>query len=162
MRWLLTIFLLFTVATAQRIILEDLNPTEPFLSVLLNLYGMNWVHPIHYERLSRVLSNFEVDPGEFFHDQICLEIVIEQLIIGFEMQSGFFFERSRRLLARILNSNPNATVIMIIMNQIAEAGLTEILSAIFRHQNYRILNEIVPRRLHNHWIFYYNQLSRSQ
>lgn len=108
---LIVFFLFLIVAVSSlRIQLFDYRPTESFLNVYLNIYDMDLVHPTHSVRINQVLGNFEIDPVQLYNDEICFNIVIEEIIMGFRMDTGFFFERSRRLLTRILQSNPGRNV----------------------------------------------------
>jgi hypothetical protein len=125
------IFCIMTVVSGQEIVLFDYQPFESFLSVYLNIYDMNIVHPTHSNRINSVLGNFETDPSQLYDDEICFGIVIEAIILGFEPGfDSFFFERSRRLLTRILQSNPNRNVILQLLFLISEADLPDIVQAI--------------------------------
>ena len=94
---------------------------------------MNLVHPTHSVRINQVLGNFEIDPEQFYYDEICFGIVIEEIIMGFEMGDGIFFERSRRLLTRILQSNPGRNVFTQMMFLLSEANLPEVVHAVFNY-----------------------------
>lgn len=109
---LLLIVLFFLNCVTAPNYFHDSNPDELCLNVFLTIYHMNWSHPIHYDRVVSVLSEFEQDPSRLFNDQITLEIVIEQIVLGIEIQTGFLADRSLRLLNRVIRSNPPMSILL--------------------------------------------------
>lgn len=133
---LLSVLLFIFTVSSQRIQLFDYQPSEPFLNVYLNIYDMNIVHPTHSIRINEVLGNFENDPTQLYNDEICFGIVIEAIILGFTLNNeSFFYERSRRLLTRILQSNPNRSVILRLMVIFSMAELPNLVMTVFDYYN---------------------------
>lgn len=140
---LLTFLLFIFTVSCQRIELFDYQPSEPFLRVYLNIYDMNIVHPTHSIRINEVLGNFENNPAQLYNDEICFGIVTEAIIMGFTMSNGsFFYERSRRLLTRILQSNPNRNVILQLMLLFSTAELPNAVMTVFDYYNVRDLSRL--------------------
>ena len=136
---LILFLLLIVIVFSQGIQLFDYQPTESFLNVYLNIYDMDLVHPTHSVRINQVLGNFEIDPEQFYNDEICFDIVIEEIIMGFRMESGIFFERSRRLLTRILQSNPGRNVFTQMLFLLSVANLPEVVHTVFNYYHARNL-----------------------
>ena len=143
--------------SGQAIILEDIDPSEPFITVYLNLYDMNMESPAHTVEFLEALRNFEVNPLTLLNSQNYLEIVMGQIIFGFNSGHEFFINRSRRLLTRILNVNRNGRYIV---NQIAMADLPEVIRAIFNHDNRMMLIMNSHRKVSNN--VHFNKFERSQ
>lgn len=138
-------FLLLYILTAvsnspeiARIVLIDYDSSETFLNVFLDIYGMRWSHPTHFDQIIAVLSDFETDPSKLFDNETCLEIVIDQINLGFQTTNGgFLYNRSVRLLTRIFRMNPSSRVIRLFIVRLT--SLPEILLMIRSYYERRLL-----------------------
>lgn len=106
-------------ATApQPLDLIDFDTNETFLSVFLTIYHMTWSHAVHFNQVVNVLRGFEDNPLPLYHDDTSLQIVCDQVLLGFiHKDSAFLYTRSRRLLLRILENRPTRRVIRALVCQ---------------------------------------------
>lgn len=138
-------------------VLVDYDPNETFLSVFLTIYHMNWHHELHFNRILSVLTEFENDPMPLYQDDISLRIVCEQVLFGFinEQEGGFLYNRSRRLLLRILGNRPTRRILNELLGQAALADVQEVSQIIgrFAFEAFNRVCFILSRRDSNQHFF---------
>lgn len=123
----------------------DYNPSESFLNVFLKIYDMNLTFQENDHRIHHVLGQFEKNPKTLFDDDFCFQLVIEQIKLGFGPEN-FFYDRSRRLLVRILLTCPDKRVIIKILEAAEPIERHEMIETMIQTNTVPFLLEILEMR----------------
>jgi trimethylamine:corrinoid methyltransferase-like protein len=105
--------------------------TASFSQVFISLpYDLHWTHSVHYDRVHAALANFETHPQILFNDPVTSSIVIEQIILGFQVGGKFFESRSRTIIQRLWSANPPLHFINDILHAAENYGIQEMYTLI--------------------------------